>query len=161
MKFYIFIFLFFLTCSSAFAKEQVEQKGLFTMDVPQGWTWAENHQEAIVAYPGTQTIAIDIQWSYNGNLSRQQMRGKLKESNDKMIQQGIEPHGGKVIDNKETSVDGVYATQLDFATSSPQSMTVSYIAFFHKGYAFSITYGARDENNLLVMDDMVASIKLK
>jgi hypothetical protein len=78
-----------------------------------------------------------------------------------MIKDGIEAHNGTFIDEKELRLDGVYATQLDFKTAPPSVIDVTYISFFNKGYAFTITYGSADDKVRSVMDDAVATFKFK
>ena len=64
-------------------------------------------------------IAIDIQFLASRSMSQADMKKSIKEGNDKMIREGIEAHHGTLIDNKETTLDGAYATQLDFRTAPP------------------------------------------
>jgi len=146
---------------AAFALEHTQKDGLFKMDVPEQLYWREFPQEIIITYPDGQTVAMDIQLIPSVSLSEEDAKKKLKDSNEAMIKQGIQAHHGALIDNKEIKVDGVYATQLDFKTSPPDPIDVTYIAFFNKGYAFSITYGTNDEKMRLLLDDAVATIKFK
>ena len=131
------------------------------MDIPEEWHWVEYPQEIVITYPDGKTMAIDIQLVPSRNLSQADIKKTIKEANDKMIKEGIEAHHGTLIDNKEIKLDGVYATQLDFKTPPPNPIYVTYISFFNKGYAFTITYGSRDDKMRLVMDDAVATIKFK
>ena len=85
----------------------------------------------------------------------------LKDSNDKMIKEGIQAHDGTLIDNKEITLDGVYAIRLDFKTAPPESIWVTYISFFNKGCAFTITYGSGDDKIRSVMDDDLATFKFR
>lgn len=141
------------------ALEHSQQNGLFSMDIPASWHWFEYKREIIITYPDGKTMAIDIQLLPSRGLSQDQIKSTLKEANDKMIKDGIEAHNGTLIDNKEISVDGVYATRLDFRTSFPYPVTVTYVSFFNKGYAFTVTYGSADEGVRGVMDDALATFK--
>jgi hypothetical protein len=141
------------------AMEHTQKNGLFKMDIPETWHWMEYSREIIITYPDGKTMAIDIQLVPSQPLSPADIKKTIKESNDKMIQEGIEAHQGTLIDNKEISVDGVYAARLDFKTASPNSVNVTYISFFNKGYAFTITYGSEDDKMHAVMDDAVATLK--
>ena len=144
-----------------FAFEHTQKDGLFSMDVPKGWHWVEYPQEIIITYPDGKTMAIDIKWVPSRKLSQADIKRTLKEADDKMIKEGIEAHHGILIDDKEIKLDGVYATQLDFKIASPNLIYVTYIAFLNKGYAFTVTYGSGDDKVRSVMDDAVATIKLK
>ncbi|MDE2028405.1 MAG: hypothetical protein KGK03_10780 [Candidatus Omnitrophica bacterium] len=146
---------------TALAVEHTQKDGLFSLDVPAEWHWVEYPQDIIITYPDGQTMAIDIEISPSGKLSPAQMKKALKEANDKMISEGVLAHHGTVIDNKEIKVDGVYATRLDFKTAPPQNVTVAYIAFFNKGYAFTITYGSTKPKTLMLLDDVAASFKFR
>jgi hypothetical protein len=131
------------------------------MDIPEGWRWVEYPQEIIISYPDGKTVAIDIQLVPSRKLSLADIKKNIKESNEKMIKEGIEAHHGTLIHDKEIKFDGVYATQLDFKTSPPNPVHVTYISFFNKGYAFTITYGDRDDKMRLVMDDVAATFKFR
>lgn len=144
-----------------FALEHVQKDGLFRMDIPAAWHWVEYPQEIIIAYPNGQTVAIDIQLVPSRKLSEADIKRTIKQGNDKMIKEGIEAHNGFLIDDKEITIDGVYATRLDFKTSPPNPVMVTYISFFNKGHAFTITYGSSDEKMRLGLDDAVATLKFK
>ena len=146
---------------SVLALEHTQKDGLFSMDIPEEWHWMEDPQEIIITYPDGKTMAIDVQLVASQKLSRDEIKKNLKDANDKMIKEGVEAHNGTLIDNKEINLDGVYATQLDFTTVPPNPIAVTYVSFFNKGYAFTITYGSRDEKMRLVMDDAVATFKFK
>ncbi len=160
----IFIINLLFLCAwlkPVFALEHTQKDGLFSMDVPEGWHWVEYPQEIIITYPDGKTMAIDIQLVPSRKLSEVNIKKTLKETDDKMIKEGIEAHQGILIDDKEIKLDGVYATRLDFKTSSPNPVYVTYIAFFNKGYAFTITYGSADDKMRSVMDDALATIKFR
>jgi len=142
-----------------FALEHTQKDGLFSMDIPEAWHWAEDQQEVIIAYPDGKTVAIDIQLVPSKKLSPSDIKNTLKEANDKMIKEGIEAHNGTLIGNKEITIDGVYATQLDFKTSPPNVIYVTYISFFNKDRAFTVTYGSADEKMRSMMDDALATFK--
>jgi hypothetical protein len=144
-----------------FALEHTQKNGLFSMDIPEEWHWMEYPQEIIITYPDAKTMAMDIQLVPSRNLSPSDIKKAIKESDDKMIKEGIEAHHGVLIDDKEIKLDGVYAAQLDFKTALPNSIDVTYISFFNKGYAFTITYGSSDEKIHLGMDDAVATFKFR
>jgi len=78
-----------------------------------------------------------------------------------MIKEGIEAHHGTLIDNKEISLNGVYATQLDFKIFPDNPVNVTYVSFFNKGYAFTVTYGSGDNKIHEVLDDVFATLKLR
>jgi hypothetical protein len=141
------------------ALEHNQKDGLFSMDVPEGWHWFEYPQEIIITYSDGKTLAIDMQLVPSIKLSQADIKKTLKEGNDRMIKEGIEAHNGILIDDKEISIDGIYATQLDFRISPQSPVTVTYISFFNKGYAFTVTYGSGDDKIRSVMDDAVATIK--
>ena len=143
----------------ALAMVHTQMNGLFSMDIPESWHWAEDAEDVVIAYPDGKTVAIDIQLVPSRNFSQADIKKFLKEGNDRMIKDGIEAHQGTLIDDQETKIDGVYATRLDFKTSPPGSIYVRYISFFNKGYAFTITYGSADDKMEEVMDDAVASLK--
>ena len=161
----LIINLLFLTggLKAAFALEYTQKDGLFSMDVPEGWHWVESPQEIIIAYPDGKTVAIDIQFFPSRKLSQADIKKTLKESNDKMIKEGVMAHHGALINDKEIQLDGVYATQLDFTTASQSNnpIHVTYISFFNKEYGFTITYGSEDEKMHSVMDDVAATLKFK
>lgn len=144
-----------------FALEHTQKDGLFNIDIPKQWHWVESPQGVIITYPDGETIAIDIQWVPNRKLSQADIKKTIKEANDKMIKEGIEAHHGTLIDEQEIKLDGVYATRLDFKTTPPDPVYVAYISFFNKGYAFTITYGSRDDKMRLVMDDVLATFKFR
>jgi len=167
MKFNILVILiinaFFLmgALKPALAIEHTQKNGLFSMDIPEGWHWFEYPEEIIITYSDAKTVAMDIQLVPSKNLSQAEIKKNIKDGNDKMIKEGIEAHRGTLIDNKELKLDGVYATQLNFKTSLPDSVYVTYISLFNKGYAITITYGSQDEKMRLVMDDALATVKLR
>jgi len=142
-----------------FALEHSQRDGLLSMDIPKDWHWEEFSQEIVITYPDGQSAAIDIQWLPNHLISLDDIKKTLKEGNERMIKEGIEPHQGKLIENKEITIDGVYATELEFKSGPDNPVDVSYISFINKGNAFTITYGSRDENMRLLMDDAVSTIK--
>lgn len=161
---FIFIInlLFLASVSSpVFAKEHIQMKGLFSMDVPEEWHWAEDPQEVVVTYPDGKTVAIDIQLVPSRALSEADIKKMIKDADDKMINEGIKAHNGILIDNKEIKFDGAYATQLDFKTAPPNPINVTYLSFFNKGYAYTITYGSEDSKMHSMMDDVVATFKFK
>ena len=129
------------------------------MNAPEGWRWFETARETVITYPDGKTVAIDIQWLPSRKLAQAQIKDTIKQGNDKMIKEGIQAHNGTLIDDKEIRLNGVYATQLDFTTSPPNPIHVTYISLFNKGYAITVTYGSEDEKIHSVMDDVVATIK--
>jgi len=151
----------FAGLKSVLALEHLAKNGLFTMDVPAGWDWAEYPEEIVITYPGTKNVAIDIQLVSSPEFSKADIKKTIKEANDKMIKDGIEAHHANLIGNKEIKVDGIYATQIDFKTADPNSIHVTYISFFNKGYAFTITYGGADNKMRLLLDDAIATFKFK
>jgi len=157
--FIIASFFLFVGIKPVLALEHFAKNGLFSMDVPEGWQWVEYPEEVVVTYPDGKTVAVDIQLVSSINLSKADIKKTLKEANDKMIKEGIEAHHATLIDNKEIKVDGAYATQIDFKTAEPNSIDVTYISFFNKGYTFTITYGSADDKMRLVLDDVVATFK--
>lgn len=144
-----------------FAMEHTQKHGLFSMDIPDEWHWVENSQEVVITYPDGKTMAIDIQMVPSRKISEAETRKMLKETNDNMIKEGIEAHNGTLIDNNEIKLDGVYATRLDFKTTPPNPIYVTYISFFNKDYAFTITYGSKNDKMHLLMDDVLATFKFK
>jgi len=147
---------------SAFALEHIQKDGLFSMEIPEAWHWVENPQEVIITYPDGNTVAIDIELAPSHNLSQAQMKKMLNDADDKMIKEGILAHNGTLIDRKETVLgSNVHASQLDFKTTPPNPIEVTYISFFYKNYVFTITYGSTDDKMRSVMDDAVASMKLR
>ena len=131
------------------------------MDIPEAWHWIEYPQEIVITYPDRKTVAIDIQLVPSRKLSQADIRKRLKETDDKMIKEGIEAHHGTLVDNREINIDGLFAKRLDFKTASPNPMNVTYISFFNKDYAFTITYGSEDGKMHSVMDDAVATLKFR
>jgi len=144
-----------------FALVHTQKNGLFSMDIPEDWKWFEYQQEIVITYPDGKTAAIDVQLVPSIKLSGADIKKTLKEGNDRMIKEGIEAHNGAFIGEKEISLDGVYATQLDFKTAPPSPVHVTYVAFLNKGYAFTITYGSGDDKLRSVMDDVIATFKFK
>lgn len=144
-----------------YALVHASQNGLFRMDIPLGWQWVEYPEEIVITYPDAKTVAIDIQMVSTPQLSKTDIKKTIKEANDKLIKDGIKAHNATLIDNKEIKVDGLYATQIDFNTAPPNSIYVTYISFFNKGYAFTITYGGADDKMRLLMDDVVATFKFR
>jgi hypothetical protein len=142
-----------------FALEHAQRNGLFSLDVPEGWHWAEASQEVALTYPDGKTVAVDIQFVPSRELTKAEIKNTIKQADDRMIKDGVLAHNGTLIDNKEIRLNGVYATQLDFNTSPPNAIHVTYISFFSKGYAFTVTYGSEDEKMHSVMDDVIATIK--
>jgi hypothetical protein len=161
MSFIFMINLLFLGAwlNPAFALEHTQKNGLFSMNIPEEWHWVEASHEVVITYPDGQTVAIDIQIVPSRNLSQAQIKNTIQMADEKMIKDGIQAHNGSLIDNKEIRINGVYATQLDFKTSPPNPIHVTYISFFNKGYAFTITYGSEDEKMHSVMDDVIATLK--
>ena len=156
--------MFFLAggVKPVFAIQRTQKEGLFSIEIPEGWRWVESLQEIIVTYPDGKTVAIDITLVPSRNLSQAQIKELLKDSGDKMIKEGIEAHNGTLIHDKEIKFDGVYARQLDFKPSPENPIDMTYISFFNKGHAFTITYGAaKDDKMRLVMEDIVASFKFR
>ena len=143
----------------ACALEHVQKEGLFSINFPEGWHWVEAGQEVGITYPDGKTIAIDIQWVPSRELSQPEIKKAIKQANDRMIKEGILAHNGTLIDNKEIKLSGVYATQLDFKTSPPNPIHVTYFSFFNKGYAFTVTFGGQDEKMDSLMEDTVMTIK--
>jgi hypothetical protein len=143
----------------AYALEHTQKDGLFSINVPGGLHWVEAGREAVITYPDGKTVAIDIQWVPSRKLSQAEIKNTIKQDDDKMIKDGIQAHNGTLIDNKEIKLNGVYATQLDFNTGPPNPIHVTYISFFNKDYAFTITYGSEDDKMHSMMDDIIATIK--
>jgi hypothetical protein len=144
-----------------FAMEHTQMNGLFSMDIPDEWHWVETPQQVVITYHNGKTTAIDIQLVPSRNLSQVDIKKILKKSNDKIIKEGIKAHNGILIDNKKMKFNGVYATRLDFKTSPPSPVYVTYISFFNKGYAFTITYGCKVEKTHFLMDDVLSTFKFK
>jgi len=155
--------LLFLVCPirSVFALEHTQKEGLFSMDVPAEWHWVEYPEEVVIAYPDGQTVAMDIQLVPGHNLPLSEIKKNIKDSNDKMIKEGIQAHHGTLIDNQEFKLDGVYATRLDFDPTPQNPIHATYVSFFNKGYAFTVIYGSGDNKIYSVMDDCLATIKFR
>ena len=142
------------------AMVHTQKNGLFNIDIPEEWHWVESPEEIIITYPDAKTVAIDIQLVHSKKLSQAAIDKAIKESNDNMLK-GVQAHNGALIDNKEMKLDGVKAARLDFRTTLPNPIWVTYISFFNKGYAFTVTYGSEDDKIRSVMDDVVLTIKFK
>jgi len=141
------------------AKAYVQKDRLFSIDVPQGWHWFEYPEEVVITLPDGKTMGIDIQFLANRQLSVQDIPKTLKESNEKMINEGIKAHGGTLIADKEIHVDGVYARELDFNPDPHNPIPVTYIALFNKGYAFTITYSSAQRKDNLIMQKAVGTLQ--
>lgn len=144
-----------------FAVEHAQKDGLFSLDIPAEWHWVEYAQQVMITYPDAKTVALDIQFVPSDALAQADIKKILKEGNDKMINEGVKAHNGTVIHNKETTFGGVYATRLDFSTTPPNRTFVSYISFFNKNYAYTITYGSEDPKMFLMMQDVSETFKFK
>ena len=151
---------FLIFANHVFARVHSQENGLFKMDIPEGWHWVEYPEEIVVTYPDGKTAAIDIQLMPSIKLTPQGVKKALSASIDRMINEGINAHAGTLIGNKEIKIDGVDARELNFKINPQNPLQVRYLAFFNKGYAFTITYGANDEKTRLLMDDSIATLKL-
>lgn len=157
--FFVSLLFFGGWAKPVFAKVYVQKDGLFSINVPEGWHWFEYPQEIVLTYPDGKTMGIDIQFNPSSVLGLNEIKKNLKENDEKMIKQGIEAHGGALIRNIETSLDGVYARQLDFNPTPKNPLHVTYIALFNKGYAFTITYGSGKQEDSLMMQKAVETFK--
>jgi len=142
-----------------FAKVHVQKNGLFSVDVPQGWHWFEYSRRVLITYPDGITVGIDIQFVPSRALSLEGIKKALKEGDEKMIKEGVLAHGGVLIADKETSLDGVYARQLDFDLTPKDPVHVTYISLFNKGRVFTITYGSGKQEDNLIMRKAVGTFK--
>lgn len=153
----------YLMCAfkPVFALEHTQMDGVFSMNIPATWHWVEYQEGVLLTYPDGKTVAINIQMVPSRKLSADEIKKDLKEADDKLVKEGVEAHHGTLIDDKEISMDGVYATRLDFKTAPPNSTYVTDISFFNKGYAFTITYGSEDQKIESMMDDVTATFKFR
>lgn len=146
--------------SSAMALEYTQKQGYFKMNLPDGWKWVEFPNEVLVNYPDGKTVGIDIQFAPDVVKSPAEMKKTLEDSVGKM-KTGVEAHNGKILNDKEMNLDGEYARRLDFVTSSPHAVYVSYIAFFHAGDVYTIIFGNPNPNDFNTLDAVAASFKFK
>ena len=140
--------------------EYVQKDGLFSMDIPQGWHWVEYPEEIVVAYPDAKTVAIDIQFMPSTKMVPGDAQKILIDNKNKMIKDGINAHGGVLIADKETSLDGAYTRQLDFNPAPGSAVHAIYLALFSSGHVFTITYGSDKKDDILMMQRSVGTFKI-
>jgi hypothetical protein len=138
-------------------KEQVDR--LFKLSLPKGWQWQEQPGKVTVSDPQTGN-GISIQFDHIGTHPDSEVRELLKVSDQAMIDRFVKPSGGTQIQEEERQLGGAYARQLTFLkTLHGQQGTVTYISSFAKGYAFTVTFGGSDKNQVKEMRACVETLR--
>ena len=142
------------------AEAVLEQKDhLFKLSPPKGWGWHEQPGNVKISDPRTGN-GISIQFASAGTHSEDEIRELLRNGNQAMIERVVKPSGGTVIKEEERQLGGAYARQLTFLQSHKgQQGTVTYISLVTKGYAFTVTFGGPDKNQVAEMQASVETLR--
>ena len=142
-----------------FAKNYSQKDGLFSIDIPDEYTWAEAENITITG-PGEQIIII--------NLRPISTAGYTLEEKKYMLQRGIQntieaakTENGSDFTEIEKSISGEYARQVDFLISREnQTIYSSFIAFLHKDHLFTILIESLSESDKLKLKQIAENLEL-
>lgn len=152
--------LVFLT-GICLAETYTQTNGLFKIDVPEGWHWLEEPGDIWVKNP-EENNGISIQFAPMAVVSK----NVALETSIQGIKLMVKTlPNGTVLAKTDTSIDGIYAKQLDYLFSfkgEEELQHGTYICFFTKGYAFTISFGAKqDSEERLEMEKIVETFQFQ
>ena len=143
------------------AEMHSQKNGLFKVDIPDGWSWAELSGKVRIGNPKG-NAGISIQFKPVLVESDEKRKERLKTGNQMMIKSMVEPNKGTVLSERERRINGVYARQLDFLTTlEGKTGQMTYISFFNKDYAFTITFASPNDEEILKMEEIVETFQFQ
>lgn len=158
----IFICCCVFTASACLAETYYQKDKLFSINVPEGWSVSEKPGSVKIVNPKRDN-GISIQFKAT-DISQKDV-AEQSHINTLMMGKAIaEKLKGTIAGEKETSVDGVYARQLDYITNlSGITANSTYIVIINaaKGYAFTITFGASAKGEKEKMENAVKSFRFQ
>lgn len=156
----VFIHCFIFLSTFGFAEVHSQKKGLFSVDVPEGWEWREDAISVVLIHPNANDGLV-INFDYKGlHISLQQQvavwAAKL------LMPLIVGPmFNGKIVSEEDIEISGVPARQFNITTSHEGNTVSSKAAlFFHKGYVFMIMHAVSSDESRDEMDNIMKSFKL-
>lgn len=141
----------------SFAETFEQKKGLFTIDIPEGWKTTEYDTYITISNPSKDN-GIDIEFAPEF-VKTEEVEYMLQNA-CKIMTDAIRKRQGSIIEEKTTEVDGIYARQIDFRMLTSSGFNdASQLLFFNKGYKFIITYGSANSEEKSIMDKIVKTFK--
>lgn len=148
----------FLQTSSA--ELYVSRKGLFKIDVPEGWQWIDNSDTVIILSMQQEgTIIMKMQPQPEGLESKEQMDKFLDKGMESMIEKAREQKG-IIAGQKSRTLDGVNAEQVNFLLNEEEGkLHATFIAALVKGYFLTIYMEGPQEPERAKMEKIIEGIK--
>ncbi|MFO1514030.1 MAG: hypothetical protein U1F83_14105 [Verrucomicrobiota bacterium] len=147
------------TTLGCFAETSEQKDHLFKITLPEGWRWNEQAGKIRISDPKNGN-SISIQFAPSRKLSSDEEKELLKKGNQEFIKRIVMPAKGTVIREEERQISGIHARQLTYLLSHGGAVgNVTYIALFNKGYAFTITFGGPEKNQVEAMKKSVETLK--
>ena len=136
-----------------------QKEGLFTVNIPEGWNWSELSDRVKIINPEGNS-GILILFKPTIEMSLEEKKEIIKKSHETYKDIQIIKQYGKVLEEKDTQIGGVYARQLDFLfTTKDETLRTTNIMLFSKGYRFVITFGSPSEEEKSKMDEIIETLK--
>ncbi len=153
----IIIFFFSHVC---FAELYVSIKGLFKIDVPKGWEWLDNSDTVIISSVLQEgAIIIKIQTQSDAVNFQGHIDEFLDRGIGNMVQK-VKEEKGVVVSQKQRTLDGLKARQVDFLLNSDEGKAhATFMAVFFKKYLFTIYMEGPDEAERAKMVKIIERIK--
>lgn len=149
----------------AFAQDkQYSQKdGLFSVNVPEGWQWSESIPEYVYIIPPDGVGGIMIYSKKDTKTETpEEIKSKLRSINETIIETKLKPEGGTIIEDKETTIDNVYARRLSYTIPLKEQLFYFVrITFVYKDYVYAVHFGNPKQEELAKMESIVNTLKLK
>lgn len=160
LKFSFGVLCFMFSSQICSAELHIAKKGLFKIDVPQGWEWTDQADSVIISNAEQDSaIIVKMQVQSAGIGSEERIEEVLNKGIENIIEK-VKFQKGIVVSQKSKSLDGSKAQQVNFLLTTDGSKAyATFIAVFAKGYLFTIYMEGPDEAARLNMEKITNKIK--
>lgn len=162
-KISLFLILFFIFLPLTFAsQEDSQKKGLFEIDLPDGWREQQGPSKFIILPPppNNEGIVIQFKRDFNPSETPEEIKLRINSTLENIVTHNIKVDGGRITENNEITIDNVYAKCLSYTTLLNGNIYYFFrIMFVNKGYTFSIDYGNPSKKEVDKALGVVESIK--
>ncbi len=159
----LFIILLFIMPSVLLASEaEYRQKdGLFKISLPDGWRGQEMPGKVLVLPPPPNGGGIVIQFkAVSGVETLDEIKARITSGLESIAEYKVKSTGGSVVENKEITIDNVYARYLYYKISlKEESMYFFRVVFVNKGYTFGFDYGNSSKEDVDKILSVVEALK--
>ena len=135
-----------------------QKDGLFKINVPKGWQWHDEKPGCVYITPPPPNgggIVINFE-----KTPKPETPEEIKARLSSLIEANTEAKSGTVIENRETTIDNVYARRLRFTVLLKEGFFYfTQLVFVNKGYTYNTMYFGRTSEEEAKMKDVFDTLR--